>query len=363
MRSILEVLGLVLIVLVVLGGIGAVVAWFRARRAFRLIGEALRQLALRGHPSRITVRRVGRIPRWRNRDGVGDLAAALSRLGFEENGYFVVSEIPSLSLAVYLHPKERAWGVIYDHPRGGVAGPDDAVPGPLAADAFEHQPVKTPAEVPGLQMRYVPGAEPDELMERFRALVAGRTPLPPVRKGAAEMLEDAYALALGWRLRPGGPTEQALQNVVDRAGVAMAGSPLGEARPTLSGDELEDLEAALRIAFLKESRLEAAVWERIRQSVLIVHDAMTIEHLEALVVVEIGDEGRDRQVERIFPEDELPRVAFKTFNDALPEDLEFPQAGNGRVPHSGGHLRDAGRDGDDSRRFAFSVGEGASSRP
>ncbi len=104
--------------------------WPLALVAFLLAWPALRALAARlaadrfptqalgDAPDRIALVRVGE-PRWRNPQPRESAERQLAGAGFVEAGAYTIREMTELTLALYANPADRAYAVLYDHPRSG----------------------------------------------------------------------------------------------------------------------------------------------------------------------------------------------------------------------------------------------------
>lgn len=74
--------------------------------------------ALTDPPERITLQRVGE-PRWRHPQACELAGRELAAAGFVECGVYVIREMRDLTLGLHAHPGERAYAMVYDHPRSG----------------------------------------------------------------------------------------------------------------------------------------------------------------------------------------------------------------------------------------------------
>jgi hypothetical protein len=87
--------------------------------AATLLGSRLRPQALRAQPDHIFLLRVAE-PKWRNLQPRETTGRQLGAAGFVEAGAYVVREMPELTIALYAHPAESAYAVVYDHPLSGL---------------------------------------------------------------------------------------------------------------------------------------------------------------------------------------------------------------------------------------------------
>lgn len=96
-----------------------IASWPLWRRFLANAGaSAHRVQALADPPERITLQRVGD-PRWRHPAACELAHRQLAAAGFVECGAYVIREMRDLTLGLYAHPAERAYAMVYDHPRSG----------------------------------------------------------------------------------------------------------------------------------------------------------------------------------------------------------------------------------------------------
>lgn len=99
--------------------VALLVAWPALRPfAARLFADRLRRQAIAEQPDRIYLLRVAE-PNWRHDDDRKLAETQLATTGFAEAGVYVVREMPELTLGLHVHPAERAYAILYDHPRSG----------------------------------------------------------------------------------------------------------------------------------------------------------------------------------------------------------------------------------------------------
>ena len=95
------------------------VAWPALRPlAARLFSDRLRPQALDEPPDHIYLLRVAE-PNWRQDDARRLAETQLAAAGFAEAGVYVVREMPELTLGLHAHAAEKAYAILYDHPRSG----------------------------------------------------------------------------------------------------------------------------------------------------------------------------------------------------------------------------------------------------
>jgi hypothetical protein len=99
--------------------VALLVAWPALRPfAQRLFADRVRPQALAEPPDSIFLLRVAE-GRWRNDDARKLAEAQLATAGFAESGVYVVREMPDVTLGLHTHTAEKAYAILYDHPRAG----------------------------------------------------------------------------------------------------------------------------------------------------------------------------------------------------------------------------------------------------
>jgi hypothetical protein len=99
--------------------VAVLVAWPALRPlAARLFSDRLRPQALGEQPDQIYLLRVAD-PQWRHDDARSLAETQLASAGFAEAGVYVVREMPELTVGLHAHVSERAYAILYDHPRSG----------------------------------------------------------------------------------------------------------------------------------------------------------------------------------------------------------------------------------------------------
>jgi hypothetical protein len=102
-----------------LGLVALLVAWpALSPLVARLFSDRVRTPALTEQPDHIYLLRVAE-PKWRHDDPRQLAETQLASAGFVEAGVFVVREMPELTLGLHAHVAERAYAILYDHPRSG----------------------------------------------------------------------------------------------------------------------------------------------------------------------------------------------------------------------------------------------------
>jgi len=84
----------------------------------RLFADRMRPQALAAQPDRIYLLRVEEA-RWRHAESREAAERQLAAAGFADAGAYVVREMPDLTLGLHAHTGERAYAILYDHPRSG----------------------------------------------------------------------------------------------------------------------------------------------------------------------------------------------------------------------------------------------------
>ena len=100
--------------------VAVLMAWPALRAVtVHVLARRLRAQALDAQPDHIDLVRVAE-PRWRNEHSRQAAERQLAEAGFVESGAYVVRQVPELTLALFAHPAEGAYAVLYDHPRSGT---------------------------------------------------------------------------------------------------------------------------------------------------------------------------------------------------------------------------------------------------
>ena len=95
------------------------VAWPALRPlAARLFADRLRREVQDEPPDHIYLLRVAE-PNWRQDDARRHAETQLAAAGFAVAGAYVVREMPELTLELHAHAAEKAYAILYDHPRAG----------------------------------------------------------------------------------------------------------------------------------------------------------------------------------------------------------------------------------------------------
>ena len=84
----------------------------------RLVAGRERSQVGEGLPDRIVLVRVAE-PRWLHEEARKAAGTELAAAGFAEAGVYVVREMPELTIGLHAHVAEKAYAILYDHPRSG----------------------------------------------------------------------------------------------------------------------------------------------------------------------------------------------------------------------------------------------------
>jgi hypothetical protein len=99
--------------------VAVLVAWPALRPlAARLFADRLRPQVMDEPPDHIYLLRVAE-PNWRQDEARRLAETQLAAAGFAEAGVYVVREMPELTLGLHAHAAEKAYAILYDHPRAG----------------------------------------------------------------------------------------------------------------------------------------------------------------------------------------------------------------------------------------------------
>jgi hypothetical protein len=327
-QTFLQILGLVLLagILAVFGGL--LLLGLKLRRAFREVKASLGQLSSSFGPQPATIHLEGPTSvEWAKGAEVRALADALPALGFHDAGQYSVEELPGLNVWPFVNPSESAYAVVYEHPAGPVwmdfvtryeDGTSLTTTSTSEGADLDHRP--------GHEKDYGPGLSPAQLHQRHLSRRAAG-PMAPASAGAFQgAFERAYAEEMAWRNGRGGPTEREIRAIAARQGRTMTDEEVEEARKVMAAQAMDGLDEALRERFTETADLPPREWERVRDSLVFVHDKLTAELLDERVRDWI-DEDDDGGSLPTVPDGVPARVAFAKFNASLPRAKRFEKIG------------------------------------
>lgn len=180
-------------------------AWPALRAVgLRVFGSKLRVHAIYSQPDHISLERVENA-RWRNETSRESTERQLAQAGFVESGTYTVREMPDLMLALYAHPAERAYAILYDHPRSDfwvefVTRYED---GSLATyTTLEPMQIDLPPDSVHVS---APELTPAQVWQKMRAERPRKPMHPCARAQAAQDFERGYAEAIAYHKKQHAP--------------------------------------------------------------------------------------------------------------------------------------------------------------
>lgn len=289
--TILQFLGLLVLAVFVLAlllllGLRYVLPWWIARK-------------LRGVGSSFDMPMAARISLFRGalqwaQPGTDALVQAFKALGYESAGRYEVSPFPGMQIWAGAHPEARSYAVVYDHPalppwfdvvRRNHAGVHAAV-----TSSPMHDPAHIPPEWNALADTSL---QPQDAHQALLQLALPGEALPVMPKFFAQFYEAMHAAAADHILGGPLPTQRSLRESAERAARAM-GTPMPEITPEQMDWALKmqwaqwrgAIEEAVLDHFLRSGQISAAEYERVRDTLCVVH-----EHMDPDDVVELALRG------------------------------------------------------------------------
>jgi len=200
---------------------GAVVLWILARPLSRILiagamGKQIGAAALAKQPDAIHLEPASP-GAWRDAENARRVASALSGLGFETAGAYVVPELPGVTVELLAHPGESMYAAVYEHLQAGswfeifLRCQDGATVTfttlkPTGLDDRPEHPI----------VRLV-GADPASLFEKAQERKP-RKPLRPARAAdAVATFEQGYAESMTWRKEQGISTGEVVKVAMKEA--------------------------------------------------------------------------------------------------------------------------------------------------
>ena len=150
---------------------------------------------------------------WRNRAEAARLAGAYNELGFVAVGTFTIPELPSVTLGMLLHAQERAYAIVYEHPKVGMW--HEIVSRYEDGTGFTMSNNTTPQldQRPGNPVVRAPGFMPGALWSRFKAERPAGERVLLDDAGIVTRFQDAWRDSTAWRKARGGATRDEVERV------------------------------------------------------------------------------------------------------------------------------------------------------
>jgi hypothetical protein len=328
MSIVLQILGAIFLLLIIFLVVVVLFVRSKLKNLARTLEGMTKTLAASGTPARIHLTEMA-IPDWENEEAVEAITRELPGLGFERVWTYQVQEIPGLALQAWINPGSATTAIVYEHPVAEVwldfvtryqDGTRVTFANTSAGEGVDH--------APGHDVQRHPGLEPRELYEKFLAHRPADKPMEPVSAVTfAAVFQKAYADEMDWRNSRGGATPEEIRAIADLSGGGYSEEILAATSRMAEQRASAQLEESLRERFLTESGISAAEWERVRDRVLVVHDRMDREFLEAAI------EGLSPSGDGAGPLlGGTPRQAFAALNAGLPAEKRFTRLGGVREP-------------------------------
>lgn len=293
MGLLLKIIGVVAIVVVLALVFGAMWLW----RMFK----GMAKTEAEGHPPcRITVEPEDN-PVWRNEKQVLDYAAQLRAAGFEEIGVFTVPELSNLQFLGLIHPAEKFFGYVYDHPKveptfeiaadfaddSGLAGTNTT----LGQDLEQR---------PGTFTIRKDGATVKEIFEMVRRHPKAPDRIEVKRENFVEDFKKGYARSMNWRLKKGGVSRDEIRRQALRDKQEMTQEQLEEVYTSIRESYVRRLQEGCIAQYLDERQLVASEWERVQDRTFAIPETLEVkEVIEGISNVMILDEEQRHALEKI----------------------------------------------------------------
>lgn len=239
---------------------------------------------------------------------VSALRSHFQALGFKQSGEFRVDELQGIRLSTWVKPDEEMAAAIYDHATFGVFYDVTAIDHQGYSFTVTTSPLSHPENVPPrCQSIIAVGLPVQEAVRRMRAERPEGNWRDLDVQDIPNAIEEAYARSMDFQIRKGTISEAYVRQI---ASITNPGMKLTEEQiaKVISNHEagLRGLiEEACIANFLKTKTLSADEWERVRGSILVVHDRMSTEEVKALVEEYIGDDTQAKSPRQQIPPQEL----------------------------------------------------------
>lgn len=333
MSGFFEIVGMVVVgaVLLTLGAGAGLVLFFRKKIVVAVQQAAA--AAMGGQPRRITLRREDE-PVWNAGAEVETRRREFEGLGFEWVGDFDVEEMCGLQLAALLDGERRLIAVVYDHLEAGVFC--DVV---VCYDDDTTLTVTSSPEVgqlepmPGHPKIVDPAGSPSALVARLESESEPKTRRPTSASEFRTVFEEAYAQEIDWRNAKGGPDEQEISRIAAKMEDEVAPEHVAQVREALKEQAAVQLAESCLEQFTRETLLSVSEWEKVRESVVVVHDLQTSEQVvgEFTSWVELpGDLAEE--IAALEPSGTPARDFFADLNSRLPEATRYRLLGRVSEP-------------------------------
>lgn len=293
-----------------------------ARSRLRRLAQTVEPLMV-SPPARLRLRPVIDAP-WTDVGQFEELYLTIIREGFEESGAFEAGEVEGFFLHGFVKPEDAVVATAYQHPVYGnwlelATYYKDGT-------SFTFTTLGIGAEQdqrPGHGRMHFPDVEPRELLRRFLA----QRPRHRMRRVSAleyeEVVEAAYADEMDWRNSRGGTTTEEIRALAEAMGQEVSEDVVEAAREKHERDALLGLDQAITERFIHTTRMSVAEWEAVRDSLVCVHDRLTLEQASGLFYEYLGEEFEPGEP----AEAASARQLFALLNEELPPEDRFRKLG------------------------------------
>jgi hypothetical protein len=277
--SFFEVVGMVTFVFVTCGFVAVLALLWFIRKNVLAFFQGISQDGLGIQPRRIHLNPAA-APEWLAPERVAAAGSELSRSGFEDAGCFEVEELDGLRIAAWVHPQRRLMAVVYDHDAAGVfcdvvarfAGGGSVTLSSASEDSRLD-------EMPGHRKCFRAAVTPDRLLNAVAAEVEQRPLRSVARHDFVREFESAYAQEIDWRNARGGPSEAEVQRIAQQLEGDVGQKEIESLRQRLQQVAAEQLSESCLDEYMDQTELSVADWEKLRDSVSVVHDGLDSEQV------------------------------------------------------------------------------------
>ena len=326
MALILQILGALFLLLLLLVVGGYFIVRFKLRQALQGLQDLDVGAFPTTPPARIELEPLTEQD-WSQGEEAEGHAAALCSLGFVEAGRFSTDVMGRVNMIALVHEHDRLVGVAYEHTVAGVWM--DLVSRYEDGTTSTYTSAPHGSELdqrPGHGKMFLPQADAETMYRRILDGRPDRALLPIAGEDFKSFFEQAYADEMDWRLARGGPSDAELRAIAERSEEEVSEEVIEATREALTWEYLEQLEEVLRDNFLRECDITAAEWEKVRESLVFIHDKLPMETVTAYF--QTWDEEEDADpVAPEPPEGATSRQAFRALNEAMEAPRRFELLG------------------------------------
>jgi len=181
-----------------------------------VVGEGLKAIgkdALAKQAESIHLSRLTSAP-WQDPAAVERLAAPLLGRGFSATGDYSIAEMPGVLVRFLMNTEQFAYACLYEHPKAGIwielatryQDGTGATFTMMRNRGIEHRPQNT--------VVHMPGAAPDELLDRMLRERPAKPPVPLSAEVVVSLFESAYREQLAWQKNKGGLSAKEVARVI-----------------------------------------------------------------------------------------------------------------------------------------------------